>query len=98
MAEKAHLGRAMTCLFYINLVADAALLVHAVCVINHMSRRTNHLIRLAYILLAVGALGVTSAPLFGYLTPLAAETMIKIGTGMALIVGTYRRQKKGWPQ
>lgn len=88
----------MTCLFYTNLIAAAALLVHSVCVINHMSRRTNHVIRLAYILLAVGALGVVTAPLFGYSVPLAAETMIKIGTGMALIVGTYCRQKKGWSQ
>lgn len=88
----------MTCLFVINLIAGAALLVHAVCVINHMSRRTNHIIRLAYILLAVGALGVVSAPLFGCSAPLVAETIIKVGVAMVLIVGTHYRQKKGWPQ
>lgn len=98
MAEKAYRGHAMTCLFYINLIAAASLLVHAVCVINHMTRHTNHVIRLAHILLAVGALGVITAPLFGYSVPLVAETIIKVGVAMVLIVGTHYRQKKGWPQ
>lgn len=88
----------MTCLSYINLIAGGSLLVHAVCVINRMTRKTNHIIRLAYILLAVGALGIVSAPLFGYSAPLVAETIIKVGVAMVLIVGTHYRQKKGWTQ
>ena len=88
----------MTTLFYINFVTGAALLVHAVCVINRMSKATNHLIRLAYILLAVGALGVVMGPLYSRSIPAAAEVIIKVGAALALIFGAYRRQKKGWTQ
>ena len=88
----------MMLLFFSNLAVCTALLVHALCVINHMTRTTNHLIRLAYILLAVGGLGGIVAPFYGYSAPLIADAIIKSGAALALIVGTYRRQKRGWPQ
>lgn len=88
----------MSWLSVFNAIACVAVLVHAVCVINHMSRKTNHFIRLAYILLAVGTLGVLVGPLYSSLAPMPAEVLVNAGAALALIVGTHRRQKKGWPQ
>lgn len=88
----------MTPLILLNTAACTVLLVHAACAINHMSRETHHAVRLAYILLAVGALGALAGPLYGHAAPTFSEALINAGATIALIVGAHHRHKKGWPQ
>lgn len=84
----------MTLLLGVNLAAGVALLAHAVCTINHMSARTNHVVRIGYILLAVGATGIVLGPLYGHAEPQASEVITNAAAVLVLI--SRHKQWKGW--
>lgn len=72
-------------LLIVNLLAGAALLCHALCVLNHMNRHSNHFYRLFYSLLGVGAIAVLAGPLYGYTQPQPAEVLLNAGmTGIVM--------------
>ena len=75
----------------LNLLAGAVLLGHALCVLNCMTRRSNHLYRMFYVLLGVGCLAVLTGPLYGYTEPPPGEVLLNVG--MAGIVVTSRLAK-----
>lgn len=79
----------------VNMLAAAALLVHAVCAINHMTRRTNHILRVAYILLAAGAFAVLLGPLYGYRMPQPAEVVVNIGAASVLLARVWLDLRRG---
>ena len=88
----------MSVLLDFNIAVGLAILVHAMCVINTMDRSTDHLFRLGYVTLGVGALAVVLGPVYGYSHPPPAETLVNIGAALALIVGTWRRRGGSYGQ
>lgn len=78
----------------VNVVSCLLLLWHALTVLNRMTRYTNHFLRFAYILVAVGALGVLVVPadLSSIQVPL---TILTLGVATAFIVGARRRRNLG---
>lgn len=64
------------------------------CVLNKMTILTNHFIRGAYILIAVGSLGLLVSPanLIDIQFPMATLTL---GVALAFIVGARRRRHLG---
>ncbi|MPS27554.1 MAG: hypothetical protein E2576_10975 [Alcaligenaceae bacterium] len=73
----------------VNMLAATALLVHAVCAINHMTRRTNHLQRVGYVTLAAGSFAVLLGPLYGYRVPPPAEVAVNLGAVVVLLVRVW---------
>lgn len=79
----------------LNMLACLILLWHAACVINSMTRYSNHLMRIAYILIAVGSLGLMGSsfePGETYQIPLAILT---VGVAMVFAVSSYKRKAIG---
>lgn len=84
----------MSTFFIINIISCLALLWHALCTLNKMTIYTNHFLRFAYILIAVGSLGILVSPaeLIAIQVPLAILTL---GVSTAFIVGARRRRNLG---
>jgi len=76
-------------LMIINMAAAGLLLVHAACALNHMDRRSSHLQRVAYLVLAVGAAAVLVGPLYGYRVPAAAEVATNVGALAVLLTRVW---------
>lgn len=76
---------------WVNLAASAALFTHAICVLNRMTWHTSHLLRVSYIVLALGAAAVFLAPLYGYLHPELSEVLTNVGAALVLIIGRWLR-------
>ena len=80
---------------FINVFFCGAILVHALCVINTITGKSDHLFRVSYILVAVGAASVLMAEIAamqGYLINVPAETILNAGVAMVLIVGRWLRK------
>ncbi|GEM_PF-2501937 len=80
-----------TVVVVMNSVAAIVALWSSICATNHMSRKTPLLIRVAFILIGVGAAAALLSP--GYLgrTPTNAELLLV--TGVALLAVTDRRRR-----
>lgn len=78
----------------INAIACIVLIWHSLCTLNKMTIYTNHFLRFAYILIAVGSLGILVSPanLIAIQVPM---TILTLGVSMALIVGARRRRNIG---
>lgn len=76
-------------LLIINMAAAALLLVHAACALNHMTRHTSHVQRVAYLCLAVAAAAVLSGPLWGYRAPHPAEVGVNVGALAVLLTRVW---------
>lgn len=81
----------------LNLLAGAILLGHALCVLNRMTRRSNHLYRLFYVLLGVGAVAVLSGPLYGYTEPPPGEVLLNVGMTGVLMTGWFAKNRRAVP-
>ncbi len=75
----------------LNTVAGLVVLWSAICATNHMSLSTPWVIRLAYILVGVGAGAVVLAP--GYLNRAPTVAELLLVSGMALLALTDRRRR-----
>lgn len=75
----------------LNSLAAIVALWSSICATNHMSRKTPLVIRVAFILIGVGAAAALLSP--GYLgrTPTNAELLLV--TGVALLAVTDRRRR-----
>lgn len=73
----------------LNQGAALLLLVHSMCALNFMTRRTNHVQRIAYLVLACGSLAVMLGPLYCYTTPAPAELVINIGAASVILTRVY---------
>lgn len=70
----------------INLAAAAIVTVHGVfSVINLMGRRTGHGMRIAWVILTVGALGVLLGPIFGKAPPSPSWSIMLAGVALAIV-------------
>jgi hypothetical protein len=80
-----------TLLLLLNTAATAGIVLHGVfTAINAMGHGTGHGMRLAWITLTTGALGVLLAPLFGKAQPGAHWTCILIGAALYLVFDRRR--------
>jgi hypothetical protein len=77
----------------INMVAAAIVLVCGMASINQMGRGTCNGMRVAWIALTTGALGVLAGPVFGYPPPGIWGTVLHVG--IALHVVFERRRVDG---
>lgn len=77
----------------INMIAAAIVTVHGVfSVINLMGRHTGHGMRIAWVILTVGALGVMLGPIFGKAPPGPSWTIMLAGVALAIV---FDRRKPG---
>ena len=81
----------------LNLLAAAILLGHALCVLNRMTRRSNHLYRMFYVLLGVGAVAVLTGPLYGYTEPPPGEVLLNVGMTGVLMTGWFAKNRRAVP-
>lgn len=80
-----------TILTGVNTLAGAVVVWSAICATNHMSLSTPWAVRVAYILLGVGAGAVVLAP--GYLNRAPTVAELLLVSGMALLaIGDRRRR------
>lgn len=79
-----------------NVVACVALMYHSVCVINRMSKLTNHFVRFAYILLGVGSLGALITPIESVDANRVVVTMLNSGVALILVIVDRRRKSRGY--
>jgi hypothetical protein len=82
----------MNFLLIVNILVGWVVVVHATCSINAMTRQTDHVYRLGYILLAVSALAVVVGPFYGYTKPQWSEVLFNAGAGLVLIRGWWLRE------
>ena len=80
-----------TILVCVNTAAGMAVLWSAICATNRMSLATPWVIRLAYILVGVGACAVVLAP--GYLNRAPTVAELPLVSGMALLTLVDRRRR-----
>lgn len=76
-----------------NFVAALVVFVHGVWAINHMTRHTDHGVRLAWLAITTGAFGVLLSPIYGHTFPAAWEAILNVG--IALHVAFERRHHAG---
>lgn len=83
-----------TILVWLNTAAGMVVLWSAICAANHMSLATPWAIRLAHILVGVGAGAVVLAP--GYLNraPTAAELLLVSGMALLTLADRWRRHSR----
>jgi hypothetical protein len=86
----------MIFLLILNILVGLSLFVHAICVINRMTRTTNHFLRLGYVVMAVGAMGVVAGPLYGYTSPRWTEVLLNLGVAIVLITAWQLPGRKLW--
>jgi uncharacterized membrane protein YfcA len=77
----------------LNSTAALVVLWSSVCALSHMTRHTRFDIRIAYILMGVGALAVLLAP--GYLGRMPEPGMMLLAWGAALLcIANHRRRQR----
>jgi hypothetical protein len=81
-----------TAQIYLNSAAALVVLWSSVCALSHMNRHTRFDIRIAYILMGVGALAVLLAP--GYLERMPDPGMMLLAWGAALLCIANRRRRQ----
>jgi len=84
-------------LLILNLLAGASLLCHALCVLNRMDRHSNHLYRLFYSLLGVGAIAVLAGPLYGYTQPQTGEVLLNVGMAGIVVNNWFAKDRRAAP-
>ena len=87
----------MNIMLILNLLAGAILLCHSLCVLNRMNRHSNHLYRLFYVLMGVGALAVLAGPLYGYTQPAPGEALLKVGMTGVVVIGWLIKNRRAVP-
>lgn len=73
----------------LNWLAAAVLLGHSACALNHMTRRSSHMQRCAYLVLACGAASVLLGPVYGYRVPAPAEVLVNVGAVAVLLTRVW---------
>jgi hypothetical protein len=81
----------------INMVAAAIVLAYGVTAINQMGRITCNGMRITWIALTTGALGVLAGPIFGYPTPGICGTVLHVGIALHVIFERRRAMVRGFP-
>lgn len=81
-------------LLVVNLLASLALFLHCVFALNRMNHRSNHLVRAWYVISALGAFGVITGPLYGYISPQPAEVISNVGVAGLLAGGWLYRNRR----
>ena len=74
---------------------SAYLCIHAICVLNHMTRKTNHIERIAYVIMAVGAFWSFVAPLYHQVTYTPATSVVYVGVALYTARRTYAKWRRG---
>lgn len=87
----------MNSMLLLNWLAGAILLAHSLCVLNRMHHRSNHLYRLFYVLLGVGAVAVVTGPLYGYTQPPPGEVLLNVGMTGVVMVGWFAKNRRAVP-
>ena len=77
-----------------NIAACVVLLLRSLYVINLMSPNTNHGIRIAYVFVAVGSLGVIITPLSQNELVAQVGAFVNIGIAVLLIIDECSRLEK----
>jgi hypothetical protein len=80
----------------INMVAAAIVLAYGVTAINQMGRITCNGMRVAWIALTTGALGVLAGPIFGYPAPGMWGTVLHVGIALHVIFERRRAMGGGF--
>lgn len=81
-------------LLAISLLAAAVILVRGLFfVINRMNRCTPHGMRLAWLAMTTGALGVVVSPLYGSRQPSLWETALLVGIALHVLCDRRRRSE-----
>lgn len=65
----------MTLVSIITLVCAVVILAYSLHVINHMNRRTEHFVRVAFIILCFGEFALLAGAVFGHVTAARFEVM-----------------------
>lgn len=78
----------------INSIACFGVIWSVLCATNNMSRRTPTTLRLAFILLGIGAFASLLAPAFLHRAPTPAETALCLGVAILSFVDRRRVQQK----
>ena len=78
----------------LNWLAGIVLLAHSLCVLNRMHRRSNHLNRLFYVLLGVGAVAVLTGPLYGYTEPPPGEVLLNVGMAGVVVTSWLAKNRR----
>lgn len=69
----------------IVVIAAAAILIQSICIVNRMTPRTHHVVRVAYVVLSAGAFGEIIGIFNGHI-PGLEETLMVIGVGMHIAI------------
>lgn len=77
-------------MIYIDLLCAAIVLVSGMRAINNMTRATSIGMRLSWISLTTGALGILAAPLFGYLNSGLWLTLLHVGICLHVVFDKRR--------
>ncbi len=87
----------MTLLAILNCVAAGLITLRACVVLNEMSSKTRHTIRLAYWLMGFGAFLVLIDPLFFIVEPDVPEVLLHAGLAV-LVLANHRKPENSRPQ
>lgn len=72
-------------------------LIYGVCfAINNMDRNTNHAIRIAWLVITVGAFAMVTAPFYGIEASDWPQTIFNIGSVIFVIIDRRRRPALKW--
>lgn len=74
-----------------NTVVSAVVLWSSICAVNRMTPHSPHLIRLAFVLMGVGAAATLLTPAYLYRVPDVSEVLLM--TGVATLVISNKRQR-----
>jgi hypothetical protein len=78
----------------LNMIAAVTVLVCGLAAINKMTRRTSQGMRVAWLALTTGALGVLVAPLYGYPSPGVWGTALNVGIALHLVFERRRSDRR----
>ena len=81
----------ITTLVVLNTLGSMGVLWRCICALNHMSRKTRFSIRLAYILVALGAAASLCAPSYLGRPPTRAEVLLVVGFALLSFADRRRR-------
>jgi hypothetical protein len=81
----------------INMIAAAIVLSYGLGAINRMSGCTCNGMRIAWLALTTGALGVLVGPLYGNALPGAWGTVLHVGIALHVIFERRRAMDRGFP-
>ncbi|MGS0741331.1 hypothetical protein ACVBEF_05805 [Glaciimonas sp. GG7] len=81
-------------LLCINTFVSVAVLVHAMCTLNKMTKQTNYFYWIGYLILAAGSFYVALGPLYGHYKTQWSEVMFNTGAALVLIIGWWLREKQ----